>query len=180
MLSDPFDYLDREIVVSVSGGKDSTALYLLACEELGDGFLPVFADTGHEHRHTLEAVERLSGHGGGPPIQTVRADFSQDFITRRRNIATRWPAQGIKHGIVLRALEAMKPTGNTFLDLCLLRGGFPSAKMRFCHARDLKVAGPITTKTHGIRAAVDWSRTARGGRQYDALGHAEMFGPWTR
>ena len=124
--------LDHERVVSVSGGKDSTALYFVAVERHGDAFTAVFADTGNEHPWTLESVERLSGHSGGPPIRTVRADFTEDFVVRRRNIATRWPREGINHGIVLRALEVMHPTGNPFLDLCLLRGGFPSARRRFC------------------------------------------------
>lgn len=36
-------------VVSVSGGKDSTATYLLALEYTGGDFDAVFADTGNEH-----------------------------------------------------------------------------------------------------------------------------------
>ena len=45
------------------------------------------------------------------------------------------------------------------------------------HARDINLPGPITTSTHGIRAAVDWSRTSHGGKQYDAFGAAELYGP---
>jgi diphthamide synthase (EF-2-diphthine--ammonia ligase) len=36
-------------VVSVSGGKDSTALLALAVVQEVPGLLAVFADTGHEH-----------------------------------------------------------------------------------------------------------------------------------
>ena len=318
------DYLDHERVVSVSGGKDSTALYLLAVEH-GDDFAAVFADTGNEHFHTLQTVERLSGFAGGPAIRTVRASFDDDFVTRRENIAKCWPEEGIPAAVVERALAVMHPTGIPFLDVCLLRSGFPSPTTRFCtdylkirpilehvyretwdrghaveswqgvraaesaaralltprsawwygqgkdrprrridgpchvyrpllswtvddvwkmharhgfkrnplydvgasrvgcapcimskkgelrmwserfpeeidrveewerlvalagkrdhsvatliNAKNLGVPGPISTETHGIRAAVDWSRTSRGGRQYDALGHAELYGP---
>ena len=41
-------------VVSVSGGKDSTATYLLALEQTGGDFDAVFADTGNEHEATYE------------------------------------------------------------------------------------------------------------------------------
>jgi len=46
-------------LVSVSGGKDSTATYLLALES-GRPFRAVFADTGNEHELTLEYVARLA------------------------------------------------------------------------------------------------------------------------
>lgn len=41
-------------IISVSGGKDSTALYLLAIEFFGKDFIPVFADTGNEHPVTAQ------------------------------------------------------------------------------------------------------------------------------
>lgn len=44
----------QKTVVSISGGKDSTAMYLDAMERLQGDFLPVFADTGNEHEITLE------------------------------------------------------------------------------------------------------------------------------
>lgn len=59
-------------VVSVSGGKDSTALYLWAIEQFGkDGFYPVFADTGHEHPVTLNYLRNLPDWSGGPAINWV-------------------------------------------------------------------------------------------------------------
>ena len=48
-------------VVSISGGKDSTALALLAIERETKNLHFVWADTGHEHPQTYEYVEYLSG-----------------------------------------------------------------------------------------------------------------------
>lgn len=51
-------------VLSYSGGKDSTAMYLLALEQ-GWDFLPVFADTGNEHEITYDYVNSLAARSGG-------------------------------------------------------------------------------------------------------------------
>ena len=124
-------------VVNVSGGKDSTATYLLAME-LGRPFRAVFADTGHEHEWTYEYVRKLPDLTGGPAIQWVKADFSGDFEQRRENIQAKWPfphknyPHGVSQAVIDRALKVMYSTGNQFLDLCLLRGGFPSMKMKYC------------------------------------------------
>lgn len=120
-------------LVSVSGGKDSTALYLLALERLGhDGYRAVFADTGHEHPLTLDCVETLAERTGGPPVEIVRADFTTKFAERRRNIAEKWPAEGVADNVVERALTNLTPTGVPFLDMCMLQAGFPSAFARYC------------------------------------------------
>src|SRR5690606_11326977 len=60
-------------LVNVSGGKDSTATYLLALEH-GRPFRAVFADTGNEHEITYEYVARLAERTGGPEIEVVRGD----------------------------------------------------------------------------------------------------------
>lgn len=118
-------------LVNVSGGKDSTAVYLRAIE-LGRPFRAVMADTGHEHEWTYEFVDRLAERTGGPKVEIVRADFAQRIRDRPAYIAKHWPKEGVSPEIVRAAIEAQVPTGNSFLDLCILKGVFPSAVRRFC------------------------------------------------
>ncbi len=104
-------------VVSVSGGKDSTALYILAVKRFGrDGFKAVFADTGNEHPVTLNYVRNLPAMANGPEIKWVKADF--EIHLERRGI---------------------EPTDSVFLDLCLIKGRVPSSKAQFC-TENLKMA----------------------------------------
>lgn len=126
-------------------------MYLWAMEQ-GITFFPVFADTGHEHEKTLEYVETLPEKTGGPEITTIRADFSDKFAARRQYIAENWTKERIvnfkpnkkypegrtqisppvEQWRIDRAIELMHPTGNPFLDMCMLKGRFPSTKARFC------------------------------------------------
>ena len=100
-------------IVSVSGGKDSTALYLTAMERHGaDGFEAVFADVGNEHEWTLDFVRTLPERTGAPPVRWVRADFSDKFERKRRTVAEKWPRDGVPDAVVRRALEVLHPTGN--------------------------------------------------------------------
>ena len=122
-------------VISVSGGKDSTALALLAIERNTSDLTFVFADTGHEHPQTYayiryldEALRTRCGIG----ITTVRADFSAQIERKREYVATRWPVLGVLEPMIERALALLRPTGIPFLDLCLWKGRFPSARARFC------------------------------------------------
>lgn len=123
-------------VVSISGGKDSTALYLLALERReakGREFTAVFADTGNEHELTYEAVRTLAAKTGGPEPVWVRADFTKDFARKRIFVETKWPEHGVPDDVVRRAVEVLSaPTGNPFLDLCIMKGRFPGSKTRFC------------------------------------------------
>lgn len=128
-------------LISVSGGKDSTATYLLAIER-GVDFRAVFADTGNEHPATYEYVTRLHERTGGPQAEVVRADFSRLMAGKARFIAEKWAAAGVPQARIDRALELMKPTGNPYLDLCIWKGRFPSRIAQFC-TQELKVL-PIT------------------------------------
>jgi 3'-phosphoadenosine 5'-phosphosulfate sulfotransferase (PAPS reductase)/FAD synthetase len=120
----------RHNIVSVSGGKDSTALLLLAIERQTENLQAWFADTGHEHQQTYEYIDYLSNKVW--PIKTIKADFSAQISRKREFVATKWREQGVPEDRVLKALETLVPTGNPFLDLCLWKGRFPSTKARFC------------------------------------------------
>lgn len=117
-------------IVSVSGGKDSTALLLLAIERGAENLQAVFADTGHEHQQTYEYVAYLNDKVF--PIRTVRADFTADIERKRRYVETVWREQGVPEEKVQEALGALAPTGNPYLDLCIMKGRFPSSKAAFC------------------------------------------------
>ena len=45
-------------VISISGGKDSTAMGLLALEKNPPNLRFVFADTGHEHKKTYDTYSQ--------------------------------------------------------------------------------------------------------------------------
>lgn len=98
-------------IVSVSGGKDSTALYLWAMDRFGpSGFSAVMADTGHEHPVTMNYVRNLAEmSGGGPTVDIVHARFDD-----------RLEKKGIE------------PSGSAFLDMMLWKGRAPSARAQFC------------------------------------------------
>lgn len=96
-------------ICSVSGGKDSTALYCLMVEFYGKDFLPIFADTGNEHPITVNYVRNLHIMVGGPEVQIVRADFSKKLSAKDKPIS-----------------------GNPFLDLMIWKGRAPSTKAQFC------------------------------------------------
>jgi 3'-phosphoadenosine 5'-phosphosulfate sulfotransferase (PAPS reductase)/FAD synthetase len=117
-------------IVSVSGGKDSTALLLLAIERQAENLQAVFADTGHEHPQTYEYVQYLNDTVF--PIRTIRADFTERIAGKARYVREKWPEKGVPQETIERALQALKPTGNPFLDLCIWKGRFPSTKARFC------------------------------------------------
>lgn len=128
-------------VVSFSGGKDSTALYLLMLER-GKPFRAVFCDTDNENQATYDYIADLPGKTGGPPIETIRADFTENFRIRRERLRDRWSQEGIPEETIARAIELNRPSGNLFVDACILRAGFPYAKRRFC-TEALKIR-PIT------------------------------------
>lgn len=118
-------------IVSVSGGKDSTALYLWAIDQFGaNGFRAVFADTGHEHPVTYNYVRNLhlmtQSSGGGPEVEWVKADFTKKLTAKGK-----------------------EPTGNPFLDMWLYKGRAPSARAQFC-TENLKLA-PIRDWINSFR-----------------------------
>lgn len=118
-------------IVSVSGGKDSTAMLLLAIVLEVENLQAVFADTGNEHEQTYVYLDYLQ-QVTGVSIQRVKADFSLEIAGKRRFVETKWREQGVPEETVLAALEVLHPTGNPFVDLCIWKGRFPSRRAQFC------------------------------------------------
>ncbi|OAB48486.1 phosphoadenosine phosphosulfate reductase family protein [Paenibacillus antarcticus] len=229
-------------VISLSGGKDSTALWLYALEQ-GVDLMPVFADTGNEHEKTYEYIEYLEKELG--PIRRIKAGFTEQIENRRQYVTNYWPdklrkdipgkwvidpgvpTEGLD-GVLLddppevepndplkeykgvygwiwrpaingmsnqeaeetinRVLEALIPTGNPFLDLCMWKGRFPSTKARFCTV-ELKVRPffdqvylPLIEGGHhiiswqGVRAQESYARSKLPEREGTPEGY-EIYRP---
>jgi 3'-phosphoadenosine 5'-phosphosulfate sulfotransferase (PAPS reductase)/FAD synthetase len=127
-------------VVSMSGGKDSTATALIAIEAYGrDRVICVCADTGNERAEHMDYVTKYLPDALGVPVHIVRADFSRQMAGKREWIKKHWAIDGVPESRIERALAILQPTGNPFLDLCLWKGRFPSRKAQFC-TQDLKGA----------------------------------------
>src|SRR5690606_14780075 len=181
-------------VLSISGGKDSTAMWIYAVKEMGVEVIPVFADTGNEHPLTYEYIDYLESKLG--PVRRVKADFSEQIAKKREYVANEWPDKLMKAGktkeeaeyIVERTLKHLHPTGNPFLDLCMWKGRFPSSQARFC-TQYLKVI-PIAEQVYfplwdegyhivswqGIRAAESEKRAKMPEREMTPEGY-EVYRP---
>lgn len=122
-------------ISSLSCGKDSVAMHLLAIERETENLEPVFADTGNESSVLYEYKDYLNNwlvKKGHKPIRTIRADFTKDMERKRKYIEDKWPAKGVSDDQIKSALAIMQPTGNPFLDLCIMKGRFPSTMVAFC------------------------------------------------
>lgn len=172
-------------LISVSGGKDSTATALKAVEDGSENLRFAFADTGHEHPQTYEYIAYLSDvlkARTGQVIQTVKADFSARIAAKREYILANWAKAGVPQAQIERALAILQPTGIPFLDLCLWKGRFPSPKARFC-TTELK-HGPLNELAMllmaGATALVSW----QGVRADESRDRADLpmreaeFGQW--
>lgn len=72
-------------IISVSGGKDSTALLLLAIERGTENLSAVFSDTGNEHQATYDYVQYLiDKFSDRVPFQWIRARFDTELARKRR------------------------------------------------------------------------------------------------
>lgn len=119
-------------LVSVSGGKDSTALALYAIEQNVENLEFVFSDTGNEAQVTYDYIDYLDKelyNRSGKHIVRLKADFSALIKKRQERLLNKGETERAKY---------MVSSGNPFLDLCLVKGRFPSPMARFC-TQELKV-----------------------------------------
>jgi len=165
-------------LVSLSGGKDSTATLLLARMQFPDSFSAVFADTGNEHELTHEYLLYLEA-ALGIKVKRLKADFSDRYASKRKWITEKWPEHGIPAAQCEEALVLLHPTGNPFLDLCMLKGRFPSRMAQFC-TDELKIK-PLTEYALDLIDLADcdvWSwqgvRRDESDARRNAVGHEEI------
>lgn len=120
-------------VVSVSGGKDSAATAILALEtQPREALRFAFADTGNEHESTIEYVAYMARHLGIEIVTLPQPSFAERIERKRDYVREHWPRKGSTKEDVDRAVAALVPTGNPFLDLCIWKGRFPSRRAQFC------------------------------------------------
>ena len=167
-------------VISMSGGKDSTATALIAreeCDPLYRSF--VFADTGNEHQITYDYLDYLQG-AMGITIIRLRVSFAEQIAGKRAYVAEHWARKGVPDAAIERALKALVPTGNPFLDLCLWKGRFPSRMAQFC-TQELKTK-PLVEYQMALcdQGFAVWSwqgiRADEGGRRRFAASFEEVGG----
>lgn len=134
----------RVNVVSLSGGKDSTATELV--RRVLEPDVParhVFADTGNEHEATIEYATDYLPRKLGIKVDVLRVDFTDWWWRRRDYIRDVYPTKLVeKEGysvaeadeLIRRCLAVFErgPSGVPFLDLCVIKGRFPSRKAQFC------------------------------------------------
>jgi len=137
-------------IISMSGGKDSTATAILALQS-GEPCKFVFADTGHEHEMTYEYINYLR-EALNIEIDVVRADFSKEIARKREVVRNKWVNEGAVTPEQAESIcELLVPTGIPFLDLCIWKGRFPSTRARFC-SEHLK-HHPLDMYLLGVRSA---------------------------
>lgn len=134
-------------VVSVSSGKDSDETLRQALARFPrDRVRAVICDTGNEHELVWQHIAYIEQRFG-ISVDVLRADFTAEILAKRMFIARDQRTRRDKKGRRVRwsnkakrrALNALQPSGNPFLDLCMWKGRFPSRKAQFC-TQELKTA----------------------------------------
>lgn len=167
-------------LVSCSGGKDSTATLLLALERHPhDEVRAVFADTGNEHPITYDYLNYLA-EKTGTTIHHLREDFTSWWWQRRDYIRDVWPTKVNRDGsitpqdVIDRCLAVFEkgPTGNPYLDLCMIKGRFPSRMAQFC-TQFLKTE-PLTQYAMELIDAHDSVESWQGVRADESASRAKL------
>lgn len=174
-------------VISVSSGKDSEAVLLIALERCPrEDIEPIFCDTENEDEAVYAHLDYLEQRLG-IKITRLKADFTAQLAAKRLFIArdqrigrdksgrrVRWSNKAKR-----RALAVMYPSGNVFLDLCMWKGRFPSRKAQFCteelkrniavaYQLDLIEAGHKVISWQGVRR--DESQNRRDAKLFERVG----------
>lgn len=128
-------------LVSFSTGKDSQATLSVAIDKFGAKKVRAMVlDTDNESEAFQRHIEYIRSHTG-VEFAVLKADFSDRMeVHRNRLLAIANGAPDYKKNAkypwtpesAARAAEVMQPTGNAFLNLCLLKGSFPSHSRQFC------------------------------------------------
>lgn len=153
---------------SMSGGKDSTATGLMALELHGHHACRfAFADTGNEHEAVYEYLDYLE-RALDITIVRLKRDLTPEWWRRRDYVRDVWPTKLVdkeKYSVadadakVARVLAVFDkgPTGIPYLDLCIIKGRFPSSQAQFC-TQELKTI-PLTEYAMGLidAGSVVWS-----------------------
>lgn len=174
-------------VVSCSTGKDSTATMLLAREtQPHDSIRYVTADTGNEHEAFYEYLDYLE-QALDIQIDRLRRDFTPEWNHRLEWLRSDAPRKGNARRAAYTEAELNRilpvfergPTGNPYLDLCIIKGRFPSRKAQFCtqvlkteplveYQLNLIDQGFTVWSWQGIRR--DESETRRYAKEFEEIG----------
>ncbi|WP_219209201.1 phosphoadenosine phosphosulfate reductase domain-containing protein [Variovorax boronicumulans] len=127
-------------VVSVSGGKDSTATLLIALERCPrEDVLPIFCDTGNEHADTYAYLDYLE-LALDIKITRLKADFTEQLGAKRQFIArdVRTRREAVRREVVDaqgRPVQARRPGDGA---LIFDAAGKPVIKTRKCTGRKVR------------------------------------------
>jgi 3'-phosphoadenosine 5'-phosphosulfate sulfotransferase (PAPS reductase)/FAD synthetase len=183
-------------IVSISGGKDSTATALLAIDNEVENLRFVFADTGHEHDITYQHIDYLNDKFKelcGIGIDCVKADFSEKIKAKRQGLIdhiitmsecgkSNKRLKSYTPEIVERMVDNLEPTGNSFADLAIWKGRFPSTRARFC-SEELKhrpLNDYINSFVGEFNAIISWQGVRRDeSEERSTLNEKDVeFGSW--
>lgn len=173
-------------VISYSAGKDSDeTLRQCLARVPKERVRVVICDTGNESPLVWEHISYIEQRHG-LKVTVLRADFTRELAAKRmfiaRDVRTGRDKQGRRvrwsNKAKRRALAAMHPSGNPYLDLCMWKGRFPSRKAQFCtqelktemlvqYQQDLVEQGHRVVSWQGVRR--DESANRRNAKRFERL-----------
>ena len=125
----PSELEGLQLIASVSGGKDSTAL-MLALRENGLPFKAVFADTGWEAPETYAYLDLLRTHIG--PIDVVGVEGGMETKVRARKAfpsrVARWCTEELKMQPLRKYHDVIEATGIETVNVVGVRASESAAR----------------------------------------------------